>query len=287
MKKILAVFAALAFAGAAGAAMLFDGSSNTVYKATTDNANVPLTQAGGVITLTDNSPSANISAAVFGNFNATTLSNVGDTLTISFRINNIPPSSNTPLNISLSGDRGVGVHNTDMGYSTFERSYAGFKVTQAIDTALNAVNFSRWNGGPAGNTTADRNILSGATNTAMGAYNTGTGVDRFDAVRTADITFSVVRASSTDFQLAYTLNVSGGTGLQSFTSSTYVPSGDNYFQLNNALTTFAVGFAGTMDNGSVLNLSNLQVQFIPEPGTLSFLLSASGLMLLGRKLRRG
>jgi hypothetical protein len=77
-----------------------------------------------------------------------------------------------------------------------------------------------------------------------------------------------VRNSATDFRLDYLLNVVGGTGNQTFSSSTFVPSG-NFMQLGDAFTTFAIGFGGTMDNGTVLDISNLTVSFtpIPEPST--------------------
>jgi hypothetical protein len=268
--------------------VLFDGSVGTLYKATLDNTNIALTEpTNGNWVLTDNSSLTNTSAVVFGNFAATTLSNDGDKVTLGFRVNNIPNSSNTPLHISLGSARGVALTNADAGFNGFERSYAGSKVTQGINSATNAVRYYAWNGGTAGNLTQDRNLFGAVVSELTPASSTGSGVNRFDGGRTADITFSLVRASATQFRLDYTLNVAGGTGNQTFNSSLYAPSGD-FMQLGDALTTFAIGFSGTMDQGTALNLSNLTVttNVIPEPSTYAALLGVAALGLVVLRRRR-
>jgi hypothetical protein len=189
--------------------------------------------------------------------------------------------------MSLGSARGVALTNTDDGFNGFERSYAGYKVTQAINSATGAVRYYAWNGGTAGNITQDRNLLGSVVSELTPASTTGDGNNRFDGGRTADITFSIVRASATEFRLNYTLNVVGGTGNQSFNSSLYAPSG-NFMQLGDALTTFAIGFSGTMDNGTALSLSNLTVttNVIPEPSTYAALLGVAALGLVVLRRRR-
>jgi hypothetical protein len=237
--------------------------------------------------LTDNSSLTDTSAVVFGNFAATTLSNVGDKVTLGFTINNIPNSSNTPLHMSLGSARGVALTNTDDGFNGFERSYAGYKVTQAINSSTEAVRYYAWNGGSPGSSTQDRNLLGVTLSEITPRSTTGDGNNRFDGGRTADITFSIVRASATEFRLDYTLDVAGGTGNQAFSSSLYAPTG-NFMQLGNALTTFAIGFSGTMDQGTVLDLSSLTVttNVIPEPSTYAALLGVAALGLVVLRRRR-
>ncbi|MGC9450195.1 MAG: PEP-CTERM sorting domain-containing protein [Oceanipulchritudo sp.] len=277
--------------GAAGslnaAIVVYDGASDGLYKATTDNANMALTNpSSGTYTLTNNSASAQ-GGYLFGNFAATALAD-GESITLGFTISSIPAI--TPLTFSLSGARGGEINTTDVGFQEFARAYAGFYQSQ--NEGNTGMDVQAFVNGPTTNLTEDRQILTGALDTSMDDGDiTLTGADRFDDGKTADITMSLVRVGS-DFRVDYTLSMAGGSGIQSFSSALFTPSGD-YFGTGDAFTTFAIGYFGgvaadSFDAGEAMTLSNITVTAVPEPSSFALLagMFGCGLVLLRRR-RRG
>lgn len=278
MKKLLIVLLTAA-AFAANAAVIFDGATDSIYKATTNNANISLTVNSGNATLSNDAGGSGAGAYIFGNFSPVTLA-VGDTLTLSFKITSAPPI--TGLYLSLGGVRGGILTSADNGYNQFSRSYAGFRVYKQLSN-IN-ITFNAWNGGNANATTQDR-VLLGSVTAAMGTASTTINPGRWDSGESAEMTFTVQR-TATQWFTTYTIDiVEDGSPLQSFTSSYYTPAGD-YFQFSNAFTTFAIGAqsGGGFDTGEALQFSDIQVSYIPEPATVSLLLGAGSLLvLLGRR----
>lgn len=263
------------------ATTLFSGATGTVYKATSDNANATLTNSSGAISLTTSASWVdNQSAYVFGNFAAQTLG-VGQSITISLTA--VVPTGNNNFYISLSGAKGATPATADRAFAGFERSYDGFRVRQNVGSTT--VTFNSWQNEPSG-TAVDRNILLGNTTSGglSGTGTTGNDPQRYDANDTAAFTMTVGRVAG-GFIMDYTLNITGGSGVQSFSSSVFDPSVNaNWFQVADAFTTFAVGLSGTMDKSTTLSLSNLTVTYVPEPRAA--LLGSLGLLALLRR-RRG
>lgn len=286
MKKLMTVIAVLAAATlGAKASVLFDGATDAVYKATGDSVNVTLSEPTAGNWVLSGSVADDTRSYIFGNLNSATTLATGETLKLAFRINNLPNASNQPLSMVLTGSRGIALTTTDVAaLDSFAGSYAGLKTSQYMNTAVNAVRFADASARPAGNTTVDNNLLFlGKVNTSMGQFNTLTGNDRFDSGRTADLAMTVSH-DGTAWTIGYTLSMVGGTGPQSFTSTASTPS-SNDFMLTDAFTTFAIGFEGGLDNGSAMAVSDVSITYIPEPGTLSMLLGAGGLMALRRRRR--
>ncbi|MGC9452546.1 MAG: hypothetical protein ACP5I4_14000 [Oceanipulchritudo sp.] len=255
-RTILALLAMAATA--AQATTLFDGATDAVYKATADNTNITLSEPTAGNWVMSGSLVDNTRAYIFGNLSAATALAAGESLTISFRINNLPNASNAPLSVVLTGARGVALTTADTDANTFAGSYAGLKSSQFMNSAINTIRFYDSSARPAGNPTADNNLLfDGKVNTALGQFNTLTGADRFDAGRTADISMTVSH-NGTAWTLGYTFSMVGGSGPQSFTSLESIPANID-FMLTDAFTTFAIGFSGGLDIGSTMDISGLTV----------------------------
>ncbi|MGC9450893.1 MAG: hypothetical protein ACP5I4_05535 [Oceanipulchritudo sp.] len=258
------LMAALAAGGAAQAAQIFDGATDTVYKATTDNAVVALTEpTSGNWVLTNNSADTAHRGYIFGNFTPLALAE-GESLTLSFKINT---TLGAALIISLDGSQGVALTNADDTFGGFERSYAGYKTIQSVGGT--GISYAAWTGGPVGNTTQDRSLIgttNTGSNTAQTAMGTSTALpapNRFDSGDSATISMTLLRGA-TDWQIAYTLEIEGKGGLQSFTSNTLAPSG-TYLPLDGEFTSFAIGYAGTslISDGGALNISDLSIEYNP------------------------
>lgn len=264
--------------------VLFDGATDTVYRATNDLTNVTLTEPTAGNWVMSGSVADGTTSYMFGNLDTAQALSAGDTMSIGFRINNLPNASNQPLSIVLTSNRGVTLTTADVaGTNSFAGSYAGLKVSQFMNTSGNAVRFFDSSARGPGNTTMDNNLLFlGKVNTALGQFNTLSGNDRFDAGRTADVSMSISH-NGTAWTINYSLTVIGGTGPQLFTSNTSIPS-SNDLALANAISTFAIGFDGGLDIGSTMDISNLSVSYtaIPEPSTAALL----GLGVAGLALRR-
>ena len=283
-KQTLCLALCLASGSTAFAANLFTGSTDTVYKATSDNANVGLTNPGSGTYVLTNSSAADQGAYIFGNFTNTALPNVGDLLTLSFTAT-MPANLGTPFNFSLGGARGVSLTTADVGYDGFERSYAGFKITNNLND-INAATLA-WSGGPAGNTTLDRS-LTGNTTTSLGGSTTGGGNNRLNTGRTADFTLQITRQAST-FDIGGSISVNGGTGIQNYTTRSSTPSG-NDFGLTDGFTSFALGvengnISNQLDPGDSLTFSNIDVTFTPVPEPSSAVLGGLGVLLLCNRRR--
>ncbi len=278
-KQALCLAFSLASGSSAFAAGLFTGASDTVYKATSDNANVALTNpTSGTYVLT-NSSGSDQGAYVFGNFTNTALSNVGDFITLSFTAT-MPANIGTPFNFSLGGARGITLTSADTGYDGFERSYAGFKITNNLNN-INAETLS-WSGGPAGNSTQDRSLI-GTSATSLGGSTTGGGSDRLNTGRTADFTLQITRQTSS-FDIDGSISVSGGNGVQNYMTYSSTPSG-NDFQLTDGFTSFALGtengnVSNQIDPGDSLTFSNIDVTFTPVPEPSAAILGGLGALLM-------
>ena len=278
-KQALCLAISLATGSTAFAANIFTGATDSVYKATSDNTNVGLTNpSAGTYVLTNNSGSDQ-GAYIFGNFASTALSNVGESITLSFTAT-MPANIGTPFNFSLGGARGVTLTSADTGYDGFERSYAGFKITNNLNN-VNATTWA-WNGGPAGNPTQDRN-LTGASSTSLGGSTTGGGSDRLNTGRTADFTFQITRQTSS-FEIGGSISVNGGNGVQNYTTYSSTPSG-NDFQLTDGFTSFALGtengnVSNQIDSGDSLTFSNIDVTFTPVPEPSAAILGGLGALLM-------
>jgi hypothetical protein len=253
---------------------LFNGTTDTVYKAT-DNAGITLNNTAGAITLA-NSTGSDSPAYIFGNFSDTVLA-VGESITLGFTISSAPQN----FVLSLSGPRTGQTETTDQGYNTFSRSYAGYSATEVF-SSTQVLSDAFDNGLKTNTTTFTHDILKGSITDRIDTLFTGGGADRMQTGRSADVSLTMTRASSTEFQMTYGLNVVGGSGLQEITGSLFAPSG-NQLLTTEAFTSFAVGFDPQVD-GNTLELSNLTVSVIPEPGTLALMgLAFVALMMFRRR----
>ena len=284
----LAALAALAATTATTghAAVLFDASADTVYLAA-NNAGVTSTNTGGQVTVV-NGAASNQGAYIFGNFDATSLDEIGDEITLSFTITN-PPSSLPNFTAILSGVRGGVLKTSDTALNGFSRAYAGYAFDQPIDRA--DLDYFANQGGPATNNTQFDRVLIEQTIQSLGGGSTGTGADRLDSDDTADVSLTLTRASATEFNITSTLDVVGGSGEQQLGNITFTPPRANDFQVGDAFTTFGIGVRGLnassqLAPGGTFNFSNLTVTtpggVIPEPASLA-LVAAGGLALLGRR----
>ncbi|MGC9450892.1 MAG: PEP-CTERM sorting domain-containing protein [Oceanipulchritudo sp.] len=283
MNKLQLTLLGLLAAGAAQAQVVFSGDTDAVYKATTDNANVALVNNSGNITLTNNSTDTAHRGYIFGNFTPLALAE-GESLAVSFKINS---TLGAGLIISLDGSQGRALTNADTGFAAFARSYSGFKTTQPVGGT--GISYAAWTGGSLTSTTFDKSLLgtgstgSNATQTSMGTSTALGTPNRFDSGDSATISMTLLRGA-TDWQIAYTLEIEGKGGLQSFTSNTLAPSG-TYLPLDGEFTSFAIGYGGTSltANGGALNISDLSVTAVPEPSTYALF---AGLLALGAILIR-
>ncbi|VGO15084.1 hypothetical protein PDESU_03664 [Pontiella desulfatans] len=257
MKKTNPILLAALLAVTASAGVIFDGSTDTVFKATSDNSNVSLTSLAGIHTLT-NSSASDQDAYIFGTFPDTILSKAGDSLTLSFRVNNMP--DNAGMRFVLAGARGAALITNDVASTAFPRSYASYGIDKKVDNI--GTDFFNYDGGSAGDTTADRPLL-GDTGNKIGSWNSATGADRFDNASTADFTFTITRETAA-FDVSGTMEVAGGSGIQTMTNFSFSPvEGNNDLLLTDAFTTFGIGCQGyaaaQLDAGSSLSISGLSV----------------------------
>jgi len=253
-KRIIAIIALMAIGAQAA---LFDGASDSVYKATSDNANVSLVSAAGTHTLSNNS-GADQGASVFGNFSGAALTNIGDSVTLSFRVSNMPAGAH--LRYGFSGARSGVLHSSDVSDFGFARAYATYGVSKGVNNL--GATFYNLNGGPAGNTTEDRNILNFGLGVSLGTWNSAGNPDRFNVGSTANFTFTITRAA-TQFDISGTMDVVGGNGVQQMDTFSVTP-GANDMALTDAFTTFSIGAAGTdaylkLDAGTSLVISDINV----------------------------
>jgi len=277
-KRIIAIIALMAIGAQAA---LFDGTLDSVYKATSDNANVSLVSAAGTHTLSNNS-SGDQGASVFGNFSSTALG-VGDSITLSFRVANMPTGAS--LRYGFSGARSGALHSSDVSDFGFARAYATYGVHKGANNL--GATFYNLNGGPAGNTTEDRNVLNFGSGVSLGAWNSAGNPDRFNVGSTADFTFTITRAA-TQFDISGTMDVIGGNGVQQMDTFSVTPGG-NDMALTDAFTTFSIGAAGTdaylkLDAGTSLAVSDINVEAVPEPATIGLLGIGTLVSLLVRRM---
>jgi len=261
--------------------VLFDSASDALNKSTTANTNVGLTDNGGGSYTLANSSGVGQAAAFYGYFNATTLA-VGDTLTLDFTVQ-LESTSGSAINLYLQGSRGVTLKSGAFAYDDLERSYAGYGYQQQV--ASTSGSYRERDGGPAGNTTQDRNFFDDGV-----AGFTGTTVDFADRLEigdSVDFTFTIGR-TATNYTFATTMQGSSSSGPVTFPTATFTPSG-NQLQLTDAFDTVAVGYGfGGLPDSESFTVSGLTVTFtpVPEPNTALLLgLSAAGSLIFTRRRR--
>ncbi|VGO15091.1 hypothetical protein PDESU_03671 [Pontiella desulfatans] len=245
--------------------IIFDGLSDAVFKATSDNNTVSLASAGGTHTLL-NSSAGDQDAYIFGNFSETVLTNEGESITLSFTVNNMP--DNAGMRFVLAGARGVNLTTADAAAAMFARSYASYGIDKKVDNI--SADFFNYDGGSAGNTIADRPLL-GDTSSKIGSWSSGIGGDRFDNGDTVDFTLTITREAEA-FNVAGTMDVTEGSGVQAMTGFSFTPvAGNNDLLPSDAFTTFGVGCQGyaaqQLDAGSSLSISGITVMHTAAGGS--------------------